>query len=38
MALIRDPIYQYFLKGFRGQPSIEIREKNMEIAILGVKG
>ena len=21
MALIRDPIYQYFLKGFRGHPS-----------------
>ena len=22
MALIRDPIYQYFSKGFRGQPSL----------------
>ena len=27
MALIRDPIYQYFSEGFRGQPSVlPIRE------------
>ena len=24
MALIRDPIYQYFSKGFRGQPRLQV--------------
>ena len=31
MALIRDPIYQYFLKGFKGQPrDSEFRAQGLE--------
>ena len=36
MALIRDPIYYHFSKGFRGLPSIGIMEKEMETTMWGL--